>query len=72
MFENCSEIRSYFSDYLDGECSRQVFRSVQFHLTYCASCRSELERCEMLEADLRALPRQRVSPELALRLRVAL
>jgi anti-sigma factor RsiW len=72
MFENCSEIRSYFSDYLDGACCREVFRSVQFHLTYCASCRSELERREMLQADLRALPPRRVPPELALRLRVEL
>jgi Putative zinc-finger len=72
MFENCSEIRSYFSDYLDGACDRQVFRSVQYHLTYCASCRTELERCEMLQADLRALPPHRVSPDLALRLRVEL
>lgn len=72
MFENCSEIRSYFSDYLDGECNRQVFRSVQFHLAYCASCRAEIERCEMLQADLRSLARRRVSPELALRLRVEL
>ncbi len=72
MFENCSEIRSYFSDYLDGTCSREVFRSVRFHLNYCASCRSELERCEVLRADLRTLPPHRVSPDLALRLRVEL
>jgi Putative zinc-finger len=72
MFENCSQIRSYFYDYLDGECSRDVFRSVQFHLAYCASCRAELERYEMLQADLRGLPPHRVSPELALRLRVEL
>lgn len=72
MFETCVEIRNHFSDYLDGRCDRSVFRSVRYHLDYCASCRRELDRLETFLADLRSLPPRRVPPELALRLRVHL
>jgi len=70
MFEGCVEIRGHFSDYLDGMCPPEVLRSIRFHLTYCASCQEELESWEGLGAELRALPRRRVSADLALRLRV--
>ena len=70
MFESCSEIRSHFSDYLDGLCGSETLRSIRFHLTYCAACREELDRWQTVQADLRTLPRQRVPPELALKLRV--
>lgn len=72
MFESCIEIRRQFYDYLDGECDRGVFRSVRFHLEFCAACRQELERLETIAEDLRGLPARRVPPELALRLRVQL
>ena len=72
MFESCVEIRNYFSDYLDGLCPPEVVRSIRFHLTYCEPCHEELETWEALRDDLRALPRRRVPPELALRLRVEL
>jgi hypothetical protein len=36
----------------------------------CAACRGELERFQAVQAELRALPRRRVPPELALRLRI--
>lgn len=72
MFETCSEIRSYFPDYLDGQCDRGVFRSVRYHLEYCASCRRELDALETLQSDLGSLRPRRVPPELALRLRVEL
>ena len=72
MFENCVEIRGHFSDYLDDLCSRETLRSIRFHLTYCASCEDELDRWQQVAADLRALPRRPVPPELALRLRVRL
>lgn len=72
MFESCVEIRGHFSDYLEGLCAREALRSVRFHLSCCASCREELDRCLELQADLRALPRRRVPPDLALRLRVQL
>ena len=70
MFESCLEIRGYFSDYLDGLCDWEAVRSIRFHLSYCASCCAELDRWQALQADLRALPRRRVPPELGLRLRV--
>jgi len=70
MFEGCAEIRNHFSDYLDGLCPPEILRSIRFHLTYCASCQGELENWEGLGAELRALPRRRVPPDLALRLRV--
>ncbi len=72
MFESCVEIRSRFSDHLDGVCGPETLRSIRFHLTYCAACREELERCETLRADLRSLARSHVPAELALRLRVRL
>lgn len=72
MFETCNEIRSHFSDVLDNLSSRETLRAVQYHLTYCAACRNELKRMELMQADLRSLPRQQVSAETALRLRVRL
>jgi hypothetical protein len=70
LFEACEEIRQHLDEYVDGECSRDTFRSVQYHLSHCASCATELDRCRMLKADLRDLPRQQVPARLALRLRV--
>ena len=72
MFEGCVEIRSHFSDYLDGLCEPQVRKSIRFHLDYCGSCREELEVWETMHADLRAMPRFSVPCELALRLRVGM
>ena len=70
MFEGCVEIRSHFSDYLDDLCESEVLRSIRFHLSYCMACREELDRWQALQVELRAQPRRRVPPELALRLRV--
>jgi len=70
MFESCVEIRAYFSDYLDGVCERERVRSLNYHLEYCGPCRDELERIKLMQSDMQALPRRRVPPELALRLRV--
>jgi hypothetical protein len=70
MFETCNEIRCCFSDYLDDRCTREQLQSLRFHLDTCGACRQELERLRALEAELRGLPRRRVPPELALRLRI--
>jgi len=70
MFETCVEIRRHFSDYLDDRCERESLRSIRFHLNYCASCREELEQLQAIQAELQALPRHRVPPELALSMRV--
>ena len=70
MFESCVEIRSLFTDYLDARCEREQVRSLRFHLTYCAACRVELEKCRTIQSDLAAVPKWRVPPELRLRLRV--
>jgi hypothetical protein len=72
MFESCVEIRGNFSPYVDGECDRDVRRSVQFHLNYCLSCREELGRWRELQAALRGLPRRQVPAQLALKVRVLL
>lgn len=72
MFESCVEIRGNFSDYLDGQCDREAFRSVRFHLNYCVSCREELARWREMQAELQAMPRRQVPPHLALKLRVRL
>jgi hypothetical protein len=72
MFENCLEIRSHFSDYLDQQCEPDTLRSIRFHLTYCGACQRELRLWESARDELQALPRRRVPPELALRLRVQL
>ncbi len=70
MFEGCVEIRNHYSDYLDGRCDPQAMKSIRFHLSYCGSCRRELEAWETMQADLRGLTRLQVPAELALRLRV--
>jgi hypothetical protein len=70
VFESCVEIRSHFSDYLDGLCKSEVLRSIRYHLSYCEACHEELDRWQTMQADLQTLPRRRVPPELALRLRV--
>ncbi len=70
IFESCSEIRSKFSDYIDGVCPAETVHSVRYHLTHCAACTSELNRYEALHAELCKLSRQRVTQQLALRLRV--
>jgi hypothetical protein len=72
MFECCVEIRSSFSQYLDGECERETHRSVQFHLNHCVSCREELLRWQEMQAEVRSLPHRSVPPQLALKLRVGL
>ena len=70
MFEGCVEIRSFFSDYLDGRCEPEVLRSIRYHLAYCEPCREELRRWQTVQEDLGSLARRRVSADLALRLRV--
>jgi Putative zinc-finger len=70
IFESCSEIRGYFSDYMDGVCPAETIHSIRYHLAHCAPCSAELERYEALHSELHLLSRQKVSPELALRLRV--
>ncbi|MBZ5563188.1 MAG: zf-HC2 domain-containing protein [Acidobacteriia bacterium] len=70
MFENCLEIRGHFSDYLDRQCNPDTLRSIRFHLAYCEACRKELGQWESNQAEIRTLPRRRVPPDLALRLRV--
>jgi hypothetical protein len=70
MFESCVEIRSHFSDYLDDHCAPEALKAIRFHLKYCEVCGKELEQWQSLQADLHTLPRRRVPPDLALRLRV--
>jgi len=70
MFENCLEIRSHFSDYLDDLCTQEDRKSIRYHLSFCDVCREQLEQWQSVQEELRALPRQQVPPELALRLRV--
>ena len=70
IFESCSEIRGHFSDYIDGVCPAETNHSVRYHLAHCAPCTAELERYRVLHAELCHLSRQRVTPQLALRLRV--
>src|SRR4051794_7316212 len=72
MFESCLEIRNQFSDYLDGECSRESLRSVRYHLLGCASCRDEFEAWRAVQGELRTLPRVRVPAEQGLKLRINL
>jgi len=70
MFESCLEIRSHFSDYLDDLCTQEARKSIRYHLSFCDVCREQLEEWQSIQEELRALPRQQVPPELALRLRV--
>jgi hypothetical protein len=70
MFENCLEIRNHFSDYLDDLCTQEARKSIRYHLSFCDVCREQLEQWQSVREELRALPRQEVPPDLALRLRV--
>ena len=70
MFENCLEIRNHFSDYLDDQCSPEARKSIRYHLSFCDVCQEKLEQWQSIQEELRALPRQQVPAELALRLRV--
>jgi Putative zinc-finger len=70
IFESCSEIRSYFSDYIDGACDTATIRSIRYHLASCAPCKDELERYQALQSELHGLARRQVSRDLGLRLRV--
>ncbi|HMD97370.1 MAG TPA: hypothetical protein VKM93_08615 [Terriglobia bacterium] len=70
LFEACGEIREHFDDFLDGESSREIFRSLHYHLAHCAACATELDRRWMLKADLRSLPHRQTPPWLSLRVRV--
>ncbi len=70
MFENCLEIRNHFSDYLDDLCTPEARKSIRYHLSFCDVCREQLEQWQSIQEELRALPRQQVPPEVALRLRV--
>src|SRR5258706_3708096 len=72
MFENCTEIRSLFSSYLDDGCELAQIKSIRFHLDQCGACRLELDRLQTVQSDLRTLPRRRMSSEQSLRLLVML
>lgn len=72
MFENCAEIRSIFSSYLDDCCEPQQLKAIRFHLEDCRACRAELDRLQTIQSTLRSLPRRRVPSDLALQLRVRL
>jgi hypothetical protein len=70
MFETCVEIRSHFSDFLDDRCAPDTRKAIRYHLSLCGSCQERFGQWQSVQAELRALPPQQVSPELALRLRV--
>ncbi len=70
MFETCLEIRHHFSDYLDDLCSLEARKSIRYHLSFCDVCQEQLEQWQSIREELRAIPRQQVPPESALRLRV--
>jgi len=73
MFESCLEIRRQFSEYVDPEgCERATRQSVQYHLQNCGACEREWDRFRLMQADLRSLPRHRMSRFAELRLEVAL
>ncbi len=72
MFEPCHQIRDAFTDYVDANCPEDVRRAVRYHLRYCVCCGEDLDRWKAVRLDLRSLPRRRVSPAQALRLRVLL
>jgi Putative zinc-finger len=72
MFESCLEIRDRFSEYVDNACSKETRRSLRYHLSHCGACRRELERYELMIADLGSLPRRRLPAFAELRMQVAL
>jgi len=72
IFESCTEIRSDMFDYLENLCTPEKARCVRYHLRYCVACREDFDRAQTVQTDLRTLSRSRVSPDVALKLRVLL
>jgi hypothetical protein len=70
MFENCSEIRNHFSDYVDNLCSIEARKSIRYHLSFCGACEEQLEQLQSVQEELRSIPRRQVPSDLAQRLRI--
>ena len=51
----CSEIKKYFSEYVDGRLKEQEKTEVEEHLSTCKACRKELASVKALIRELGAL-----------------
>jgi len=69
---SCRNIRSQFSDYLDGSLTGVAMQSVAGHLSICSRCTTEFEQWRSMQQSLAEIGPARPPADLALRIRVAL
>ncbi len=69
---SCRNIRSQFSDYLDGNLTGVGMQSIAAHLSLCGRCSVEFEQWRSMQRSLAELGPARAPADLALRIRVAL
>ena len=68
----CSDARSLFSLYLDGQLSGSQMQRLAAHMQTCTECRSEYSSLVHSQAQLTSLGPKPAPPDLALRLRLAI
>lgn len=69
---SCRNIRSQFSDYLDGNLTGVGMQAIAAHLSLCGRCSVEFEQWRSMQRSLAELGPARAPADLALRIRVAL
>lgn len=70
--EECREIGSQFSSYLDGKISGVTMRQIATHLDRCACCSADFAQWRSLQRTLGSLGAAKAPADLALRIRVAI
>jgi anti-sigma factor RsiW len=68
----CSNVRSQFSEYLDGALTGIAMQELASHLDLCRKCSTEFERWRSAQQMLTGLGPAKAPADLALRLRVAI
>jgi hypothetical protein len=69
---NCVQTRKLFSPYLDGRVSGSEMHALQLHLEQCANCAREYAAMQRTQQLLANLGPKKASPDLALKLRLAI
>lgn len=70
--DNCSVIRSSFSDYLDGAVNGHRMQAIAEHLEHCAGCRLEFAGMKSLQRTLSMLGPAKAPADLGMKLRLAI
>ena len=68
----CDNIRSSFSDYLDGAVNGHEMQAIAAHLASCTTCTEEFEGWKAMQQTLSALRTAKAPGDLGLKLRLAI